>query len=62
MLAKIRNFLREEEGAETVEWIFVVALLVLGLAAAWAVLGGAITDTIQEIADALGELPTNGIY
>ena len=26
MLAKIRNFLREEEGAETVEWVFVVGV------------------------------------
>ena len=59
MLAKIRNFLREEEGAETVEWIFVVALLIIGLAAAWTVLGTAITETIQDIADAI---PGDGIY
>jgi Flp pilus assembly pilin Flp len=53
LTAKVRNFLRDEEGGETVEWVFVVALLVVGLAGAWLVLRNEIVDTINAIANQL---------
>lgn len=58
MLAKIRNFLREEEGAETVEWVFVVALLIIGALVAWQALRDEIIRLLEDITGALEDVPS----
>ena len=49
MIAILKKFWMDEEGGEAVEWPLVVALVVIGLIAAWAALGEAIVAVLTEI-------------
>ena len=49
MIAILKKFWMDEEGGEAVEWPLVVALVVIGLIAAWAALGDAIVDVLEAI-------------
>lgn len=51
-LGFLKNFLRDEEGAELVEWIVFVALLVLGIAGAVASCGARYKADINVLATA----------
>jgi Flp pilus assembly pilin Flp len=57
LTAKVRNFLRDEEGAETVEWVFVVALLILGVAVTWIALKDEVINILEAIIDELENIP-----
>ncbi|WP_054772683.1 Flp family type IVb pilin [Methylogaea oryzae] len=52
-LGFLKNFLRDEEGAELVEWIVFVALLVLGIAGAVAFLRSEIQSGYQRIGNCI---------
>ncbi|SDX44358.1 Flp family type IVb pilin [Thiocapsa roseopersicina] len=49
MIAILKKFWMDEEGGEAVEWPLVVALVVIGLIAAWAALGDAIVAVLTAI-------------
>ncbi|WP_221048143.1 Flp family type IVb pilin [Methylogaea oryzae] len=49
----LKNFLRDEEGAELVEWIVFVALVVLGIAAAVAFLRDEINSGYARIGNCI---------
>lgn len=49
----IKNFVKEEEGTETVEWAILAALLLAVVAAVWSTLGNAVTTKINEIAQTI---------
>jgi Flp pilus assembly pilin Flp len=53
MIAILKKFWMAEDGGESVEWPLVVALVIIGLVATWALLGDAITDVLNAI---IGEL------
>lgn len=53
MIEQLQKFWMDEEGGEAVEWPLVVALVVIGLIAAWAALGDAIVRVLTAI---VGEL------
>lgn len=50
MMNLIKRFLRDEEGAELVEWIVFVAILVIGISAAVISLRSAINEGYSDIA------------
>ena len=45
----LKQFLREEEGMEMVEWALVAVLFAVASVAAWTALGGQLTTTLQEL-------------
>jgi Flp pilus assembly pilin Flp len=53
MKALIMNFYKDEEGLETVEWGVMLFLIITGLVALVATLGGRIADIFQSIIDEL---------
>jgi Flp pilus assembly pilin Flp len=50
---KIAAFWRDESGTETVEWAIVAAFLIVAAATAWGGLGGAVSNAINAIIDAI---------
>ena len=48
--AFFKNFLKDEEGMEMVEYAIVAALAIIGAAAAWVTLGGNIVAVINALA------------
>jgi len=54
MIAMLKKFWMEEEGGEAVEWPLVVALVVIGLVAIWALLQTAIGNVLNAIIAELG--------
>ena len=49
MLTLIKNFLKEEEGTETVEWAILAALLLAGGGVVWGQIGTAVSNTMGGI-------------
>jgi len=54
MKALIRNFFKNEEGLETVEWGVMLFLIITGLVAIVVTLGGRIAAIFQSIVTELG--------
>ena len=48
----IRSFVRDEQGMETVEWAILAALIVAGLVAVIAALGGHVNDAFNKLQNA----------
>ena len=51
---KLRRFLKEEEGMETVEYAVVAALVILVGIAIWGALGTKIGEKISQLTSAMG--------
>ncbi|HWO99622.1 MAG TPA: hypothetical protein VNL74_03230 [Methylococcus sp.] len=58
MSKKIRSLFKAQEGAETVEWVIVVAILVVAIAGGLRFLGqtsnNALTNIAQQVSNATG--------
>jgi Flp pilus assembly pilin Flp len=48
-LQTLKNFWLEEEGGESVEWPLVVALIIIGIIATWALLQTEIVNILNAI-------------
>ena len=62
MLEKINGYVRDEQGAEMVEWVVVVVVLAVVASIVFGpngVLQNAVKDGIQKIADIITGLPTS---
>ncbi len=57
MINKIKTFLRDKEGLTIVEYAVAAALITLGVAAAFTVLGGTVDLTIQALDAAIKGVP-----
>lgn len=53
LLTKIKNFVREEDGASAVEYGLLVALIAVAIIGAVGALGGALTGTFNNIANTI---------
>lgn len=51
-MKKVIEFLKNEQGLETVEWAVIAALIVAGLIAVITALGGNVVDRFTELRDA----------
>ncbi|XKH61077.1 hypothetical protein LG290_04800 [Halomonas sediminis] len=58
LMQGIERFWKDEEGAETVEWVLVCALLVAGFVAGYAALGENISGVFTAIANKLSTSAT----
>jgi Flp pilus assembly pilin Flp len=59
LINKISAFLADEQGAETVEWVMIAAVLAAIIATAfWTKLGGAVNNAITKISNCMAA--TNG--
>ncbi|MGR2738946.1 Flp family type IVb pilin [Billgrantia sp. Q4P2] len=54
LMQGVERFWKDEEGAETVEWVLVAALMVAAFVAGYAMLGEEIADVFTSIGEALG--------
>jgi Flp pilus assembly pilin Flp len=62
MLTNIRGYLKDEQGAEMVEWVVVVVVLAVVASIVFGpngVLSNAITDGISKISAVINGLPTS---
>ena len=57
MLNVIRNFVRDEDGLEMVEWAIVAALITTAAATALSTLGGSITTKFNDMDTIITTLP-----
>lgn len=58
IINKIKAFVADEKGAEVVEWVLVVGILVvIAVAVYQGLLGGALMDKMQQLIDALQPAP-----
>lgn len=48
-MKQIKDFLKDETGMETVEWAVVAALVILGVAAAFNLLGQTVNDKVTKL-------------
>jgi pilus assembly protein Flp/PilA len=60
MYAKVKNFLREEEGLTTVEYAVAGALIAAAVIAAFTNLGGTVGGVITYICNQLAASPAGG--
>ena len=56
----LRKLWKDEEGAELVEWIIVVAVLIGTAVAGYVLLANAIFDGAEDVADLIGENLNDG--
>ena len=58
MRFKVRRILHDERGVSAIEYALLAALIGLGIASSAGGVGGGLTDTLEEIGNALGEKDT----
>lgn len=60
LMAKMRNFFKEEDGVTAIEYGLIAALVAILIIAALQVLGPKLAGVFQSVADALPDAPAAG--